>query len=94
MGKSAIFAPTLLLVLQMIPLYMLTGKKYTFCTFFVTGYCPLYSLIVDIASVWPHFTTGPPNGLSYSLILEIAIFWPHVTTGPPDGPPYRLIDNQ
>ena len=71
----------------MVPLYRLTGEKCNFCTYFVTGALWLLRL----PQFWPHFTTGPPNGLPYSLILEIAIFWPHFTTGPLDGPPYSLI---
>ena len=44
--KSAISAPTLLLVLQMVPLYRVIGEKCNFCTYFVTGAPngPLYML--------------------------------------------------
>ena len=43
---------------------------------------PLYSLIVEIASVWPHFTTGPTKGPPYRLIVEMATFWSHFVNGP------------
>ena len=58
---------------------------------FLHLHCQLCSLIVEIATFWPHFTTGPPNGLPYSLILEIAILWAYFVIGPPNGPLYRLI---
>ena len=37
LAKCAISAPTLSVVLQMVPLYRVIGEKCNFCTYFVTG---------------------------------------------------------
>ena len=51
--KSAISAPTLSVVLQMVPLYRLTGGKGNFRTYIVTG-AP--------NGDWGKVVTGAPNG--------------------------------
>ena len=57
LGKSAISAPTLLLVLQMVPLCWLTKKKCNFCTYILTGAPnspPIYADWYKMQFLYPH----------------------------------------
>ena len=86
--KSAISAPTLLLVLSDCWDCHILAPLYNWATKCSTVKADCWNCHINY---WPKFTILPLNGPLYSLIVEIASVWPHFTTGPPKGPPYRLI---
>ena len=64
LGKSAISAPILSVVLQMVSLDSVIGEKCNFCTYIVTGVPngPLYMMTGKKCNFCTYIVAGAPNG--------------------------------